>query len=165
MSTTSATELIVTPFDAVRAQLSRQKWAVDTRDAAALPDIYASNCELVLNAGGPQGTTEVSRVRGREQIIAFMVAGWARTADSWWPGSMIHHIGTQILEPTGDGGIRCRSYATYVHVLETGATEMHGYGKYDDIWTPEDETWRLASRNMCVYGMNLTTAPATGSQA
>lgn len=166
MTTTTSTDLAalaaaMTPFDVVRAQLGRQKWAVDTRDEAALYDIYAEDGELVLNTGGPHGTSEVSRVRGRDRIISFMVAGWARTAESWWPGSMVHHIGTQIIEPTDEGTIRCRSYATYVHI-ESGATEVHGYGKYDDIWKPEDATWRLASRNMCVYGLDLSPPPEPG---
>ena len=163
MTTTTSPDLTVTPFDAVRAQLGRQKWAVDTRDEAALHDIYLEDSELVINQGGPQGRSEVMRQRGRDQIIAFMVAGWARTADTWWPGSSIHHIGTQVLEPTGDGRIRCRSYAAYVHIVESGATELHGYGTYDDVWAPEDGTWRLASRNMCIYGRDLAPAPPAGS--
>jgi hypothetical protein len=156
--TTTAPDLAISPFEAVRMQLGRQKWAVDSRDEAALRGIYLANCELILSQGGPDGATEVKRVTGRDAILAHMVAGWAGNAATWWPGSMVHHIGTQLLEPTDDGRIRCRSYATYVHIVASGATELHGYGKYDDVWGPEGGTWRLARRAVVVHGLSLTGA-------
>ena len=42
---------------------------------------------------------------------------------------------------------------------------MHGYGMYDDVWKREGQTWRLASRNVCIYGRNPAPAPATKSHA
>lgn len=148
-------DLTMSPFDEVRAQLGSQKWAVDTRDAAALDGIYASDCELVLHNGGPEGSTEVARLRGCDAIIAFMVAGWERTAADWYPGSMVHHVGTPVIEPADGGRISCRSYATYIHLRESGSTEVRGYGKYFDSWALEDGTWRLASRMTHVYGITL----------
>lgn len=143
--------LLMTPFDQVRAQLGRQKWAVDTRNQGALYNIYTRDCLLVLKQDGRE---EAARVQGRRQIIEFMTRGWA--ADLHWrPGSMIHHIGTVVLEPAENGRIRCWSYATYVHLAPDGGTELRGYGKYHDLWAEEDGLWRLQEREVHIFGLQL----------
>jgi len=40
--------LVMSPFDHVRAQLARQKWAVDTHNEGVLYNIYARDCVLLL---------------------------------------------------------------------------------------------------------------------
>lgn len=156
---TASGGLVMSPFDHVRAQLARQKWAVDSRNDGALYNLYTSDCTLIVNN---EGADEVARVRGRHEIIDYMTSGWKASADTWRPGSMIHHIGTQLLEPAEDGMIRCWSYATYVHLLESGATEIHGYGKYHDLWALEDGLWRLYEREVHVFGLRI---PARAGEA
>lgn len=148
--TTSENAFAISPLDLVRAQLGRQKWAVDTRDLDALDGIYARDCVLVLKQGG---ITEIGRVQGKAEIIAFMKRGWDANPD-FKIGDMVHHIGTELIEPTPDGRIRCRTYALYVH-LEGGKTELHGYGKYHDYWTLEGSEWRLAEREVHLFGLEL----------
>jgi hypothetical protein len=143
--------LLMSPFDHVRAQLARQKWAVDTHSEGALYNIYTRDCTLILKQDGKD---EVARVRGREAIIAIMAKGWKANLD-WRPGSMIHHIGTLLIEPAPEGLIRCWSYATYVHLTAAGATEIHGYGKYHDLWAEEDAMWRLQEREVHIFGLKL----------
>lgn len=144
-------DLTMNPYDEVRAQLGRQKWAVDSHDTEALADIYTRDCTLILKA--PDGR-ELGRQSGRETIIRFIKEGWAANTD-WTPGSMIHHIGTDLIEPGEGGMIRCRSYALYIHLVEAGGTEIHGYGKYYDLWALEDGHWRLHQREVHLHGMKL----------
>lgn len=146
-------DLTMNPYDEVRAQLGRQKWAVDSRDADALSGIYTRDCTLILKEAGER---ELARQSGRDKIIGFIKQGWAANTD-WKPGSMIHHIGTELIEPAEGGMIRCRSYALYVHLVESGATEIHGYGKYHDLWSLEDGAWRLHLREVHLHGMKLPT--------
>lgn len=148
--TTTAAGIAVGPLDRVRAQLGRQKWAVDTRDLAALDGIYAADCLLVLKK---EGQAEIARVRGKGEIIAFMKRGWDANPD-FRVGDMIHHIGTELIEPTMDGRIRCRTYALYVHV-EGGKTVLHGYGKYHDYWVADGDEWRLAEREVHLFGLDI----------
>jgi hypothetical protein len=145
----SATEQVLT-------QLARQKWAADFRDASALESIYTADAEQVIYTCGPGGPTEVSRVRGRDEIVRFQVAGWERTADTWFPGKSIHLIGSCVAERTADGRIRCRSYASYFGLTQTSTAELRGYATYDDLWALEDGVWRLAYRETYTYGVELT---------
>ena len=78
----------MSPVEQVLAQLGRQKWAVDTRDAAALTGLYTADSAQVIYQAGPDGRTEIARSRGRDEIIAGITAGWARTAAIWYPGAM-----------------------------------------------------------------------------
>jgi hypothetical protein len=39
----------------------------------------------------------------RDEIIGGVVARWARTAGSWYPGAMIHQIGSRVIEPFDAG--------------------------------------------------------------
>jgi hypothetical protein len=38
----------MSPLEQVQAQLARQKWAVDTRDAQALADLYTADSAQVI---------------------------------------------------------------------------------------------------------------------
>lgn len=149
--TTTKHGIEVGPLDLVRAQLGRQKWAVDTRDLAALEGIYTQGCILLIKK---EGREQIARIEGKAEIIAFMKRGWDSNPE-FKVGDMIHHIGTELIEPTADGRIRCRTYALYIHV-EGGKTVMHGYGKYHDYWTVEDGQWRLAEREVHIYGLDLS---------
>jgi SnoaL-like domain len=147
---TESGALVMSPFDHVRAQLSRQKWAVDSQNAAALWNIYAANYTLVLKH---EGKEETARIVGRDDVIAFQSRGFNNVTPR--VGSMIHHIGTVMVEPAENGMIRCWSYANYVHVVESGATESHGYGKYHDLWTFEEGLWRLLEREVHIFGLDV----------
>lgn len=141
----------MSPFDEVRAQLARQKWAIDSHDGTALAKLYCADCTLVIKDAGER---EYGRQNGRETILGFIERGWAANS-GWRPGSMIHHIGTELVEPADDGKIRCHSYALYVHLVASGATEIHGYGKYHDLWAREDGAWKLYHREVHLFGMTL----------
>ncbi len=160
-SRTASGALVMSPFDHVRAQLARQKWAVDTRDAGALYDLYTADCTLVIKN---EGADEVARVRGRQPIIDYMTSGWQASAETWRPGSMIHQIGTQLIESAENGMIRCWSYATYVHLVASGATEIRGYGKYHDLFTLEDGLWRLHEREVHVFGLRIVPRTDRGGE-
>jgi hypothetical protein len=142
----------MSPIEQVLAQLGRQKWAIDTRDEEMLHALYTPDSAQVVYRGGPSGRTEMARHSGRDQIIGGIVAGWARSADTWYPGAMIHQIGSHVIEPAGDGRIRCRSYASFL-ALDIGETPvLKGYGIYDDIWVLDDGEWRLAFRETVMFG-------------
>jgi len=136
----------------VLAQLGRQKWAVDSRDADALRSIYTADSVQLIYRAGPTGRVEIDRRRGREEIIGATVSGWERSADSWYPGAMIHQIGSHVVEPLAEGQIRCRSYASIFGLDGSGAAVLKGYGTYDDVWTLDDGEWRLAERETVLYG-------------
>jgi hypothetical protein len=106
--------IAMSPVEQVLAQLGRQKWAVDTRDAAALKSLYTADSAQVIYQAGPDGRTEIARSRGRDEIIGAITAGWARTAATWYPGAMIHQIGSVVPDPAAGGRIRCRSYASFL---------------------------------------------------
>ncbi len=142
----------MSPAEQVLAQLGRQKWAVDARDAEALRGLYTADSEQVIYRGGPQGRTEVSRLRGRDEIIAGITTGWARTAGAWYPGATIHLIGSHVIDPLDDGRLRCRSYAAYLGLDPAGVPVLQSYGAYDDIWAPDEGEWRLAARETVLYG-------------
>lgn len=142
----------MSPAEQVLTQLGRQKWAVDTRDAQLLHGLYTADCEQVIYRGGPEGRTEIARSRGREEIIGGITAGWARSAATWYPGSMIHQIGSHVIEPIDGGRIRCRSYASFLALDAAGAPVLKGYGSYDDIWVPDKGEWRLAYRETVMFG-------------
>jgi hypothetical protein len=142
----------MSPAEQVLAQLGRQKWAVDARDAGALRPLYTAGSEHVLYRGGPEGRTELARSRGREEIIAGITAGWARTAATWYPGATLHLIGSHVIEPLGGGRMRCRSYAAYLALDPAGTPCVRSYGAYDDIWVPDEGEWRLAYRETVMYG-------------
>jgi hypothetical protein len=142
----------MSPAEQVLAQLGRQKWAVDARDAEALRPLYTADSEHVLYHGGPEGRTELARSRGRDEIIAGIRAGWARTAATWYPGATLHLIGSHVIEPLGGGRIRCRSYAAYLALDPAGTPGVRSYGAYDDIWVPDEGEWRLAYRETVMYG-------------
>lgn len=142
----------MSPVEQVLAQLGRQKWAVDTRDAEALERLYTADSTQVIYQGGPEGRTEIARSRGRDEIIGGITAGWARSAATWYPGAMIHQIGSHVIEPAGEGRIRCRSYASFLTLDAVGAPVLKGYGSYDDIWVLDDGEWRLAFRETVMYG-------------
>ena len=146
----------MSPVEQVHAQLARQKWAVDTRDAEALKDLYTADSVQVIYQGGPDGRREIARSRGRDEIIAGIIAGWERTAATWYPGAMIHQIGSVLTEPAGDDRIRCRSYASILALDAAGAAVLRGYLTYDDIWALDAEEWRLASRETVMYGYPLS---------
>ena len=151
-TTGPAAELTMSPAEQVLAQLGRQKWAVDARDAEALHPLYTSDSEHVLYRGGPEGRTELARSRGRDAIIAGITAGWARTAAMWYPGATLHLIGSQVIEPLAGGRMRCRSYAAYLALDPAGTPGVRSYGAYDDIWVPDEGEWRLAYRETVMYG-------------
>jgi hypothetical protein len=142
----------MSPAEQVQAQLARQKWAVDTRDAELLTGLYTADCEQVIYRGGPEGRTEIARSRGRDQIISGITAGWERSAATWYPGSMIHQIGSCITEPATGGRIRCRSYASFLALDPAGSPVLKGYGTYDDLWVLDDGEWRLAFRESVMFG-------------
>ena len=136
----------------VLAQLGRQKWAIDTRDADALTALYTADSAQVVYQGGAAGRKEISRLRGRDEIIGTITAGWERTAATWYPGAMVHQIGSVLTEPAGDGRIRCRSYASFLALDPAGAPVLKGYGAYDDTWVLDEGEWRLADRETVLYG-------------
>ena len=146
----------MSPVEQVQAQLARQKWAVDDRDAEALRDLYTADSAQVIYQGGPDGRKEIARSRGRDEIIAGIIAGWERTAAAWYPGALIHQIGSVLTEPAGDGRIRCRSYASILALDAAGAAVLRGYLSYDDIWTLDAGEWRLAFRETVMYGYPLS---------
>ena len=80
----------------------------------------------MIYQGGPDGRREIARSRGRDEIIGGIIAGWERTAATWYPGSMIHQIGSVLAEPAGDGRIRCRSYASILALDAAGAPVLQG---------------------------------------
>ena len=145
----------VSPLEQVQAQLARQKWAVDTRDADALRGLYTAASAQVIYQGGPDGR-EIARSQGRDEIIAGIVAGWERTAETWYPGSMIHQIGSVLAEPAADGRIRCRSYASILALDPASVPVLKGYLAYDDIWALDAGEWRLAYRETVMYGYPLS---------
>jgi SnoaL-like domain len=142
----------MSPVEQVQAQLGRQKWAVDTRDAEALERFYTADSAQVIYRGGPDGREELAWSRGRDEIIGGITAGWARTAATWYPGAMIHQIGSVTTEPAGDDRIRCRSYASFLALDPAGVPVLKGYATYDDIWAQDEGEWRLAYRETVMYG-------------
>lgn len=146
----TSTQLSAT--EQVLAQLGRQKWAIDERDADALRALYTADSRQVIYRGGPNGREEISRRAGREEIIGGILAGWERSADTWYPGQMLHQIGSHVIEPIEPGRIRCRSYASFLGLDATGAPTLMGYGAYDDIWALDGGQWRLAERETVMYG-------------
>jgi hypothetical protein len=146
----------MSPVEQVQAQLARQKWAVDTRDAAALTDLYTADSAQVIYQGGPDGRKEIARSQGSDEIIAGITAGWERTAATWYPGALIHQIGSVLAEPAADGRIRCRSYASILALEPAGAAVLRGYLTYDDIWALDTGEWRLAYRETVMYGYPLS---------
>ena len=48
----------------------------------------------MIYQGGPDGRKEIARSHGRDEIIGGITAGWERTAATWYPGAMIHLIGS-----------------------------------------------------------------------
>ena len=146
----------MSPLEQVRAQLARQKWAVDTRDAEALADLYTADSAQVIYQDGPDGRREIARSRGRDEIIAGIVAGWERTAATWYSGALIHQIGSVLAEPAGDERIRCRCYASILALDAAGAAVLRGYLSYDDIWALDAGEWRLAYRETVMFGYALS---------
>jgi hypothetical protein len=140
------------PAEQVLTRLARQKWAVDTRDADALKPLYTTDSAQAVYQGGPEGRTELTRSRGRDEVIGSITAGWARTAATWYPGAMIHQIGGQFAEPEGENRMRCRCYASLLGLDAAGAPVLKGYASYDDIWALEEGEWRLAYRETVLYG-------------
>jgi SnoaL-like domain len=137
----------------VLARLGQQKWAVDARDAGALQPIYTAGSVQVIYRGGPAGRTEIDRRQGRDEIISATVSGWERSADTWYPGALIHQIGSHVIEPLAEGRIRCRSYASILGLDASGTAVLKGYATYDDVWTLDDDgEWRLAERETVLYG-------------
>ena len=144
------------PVQQVQAQLARQKWAVDARDADALKGLYTADSAQVIYQGGPDGRREIARSHGRDEIIGGITAGWGRSAATWYPGAMIHQIGSVLTEPAGDDRIRCRSYASILALDAAGAAVLRGYLSYDDIWTLDAGEWRLAFRETVMFGYPLS---------
>jgi hypothetical protein len=144
------------PTEQVLSQLARQKWAVDTRDAVLLRAVYTADSEQVIYRGGPQGQEEFSRLRGRDEIVDHITAGWARSAATWYPGKMIHQIGSCLVEPAGERRIRCRSYASFLGLDEAGTPVLKGYGSYDDMFVLDGGRWLLARRENVIYGLALS---------
>ena len=142
----------MSPVEQVQAQLARQKWAVDTRDAELLTGLYTADSAQVIYQGGPDGRREIARSRGRDEIIAGITAGWERTAATWYPGALIHQIGSVLAEQAADGRIRCRSYASFLALDPAGSPVLKGYAAYDDIWALDEGEWRLAYRETVMYG-------------
>jgi len=142
----------MSPADQVLAQLGRQKWAVDTRDAEVLRGLYTVGSEQVIYQDGPRGRTEIARSHGREEIIAGITASWARSAGTWYPGATIHLIGSHVIDPLDDGRMRCRSYAAFLGLDPAGAPGLKGYGTYEDVWVSDEGQWRLAYRETVMYG-------------
>ena len=142
----------MSPLQQVQAQLARQKWAVDTRDAEALAALYTADSVQVIYQAGPDGRTEIARSQGRDEVIGAITAGWARTTATWFPGSLIHQIGSVLAEPAPGGRIRCRSYASFLALDPDGTPFLKGYGSYDDIWTLDEGEWRLAYRETTMHG-------------
>ena len=142
----------MSPFEQVQAQLARQKWAVDARDADALRPLYTADSAQVIYAGGPDGRKEIVRNHGRDEILAGITAGWARTAATWYPGQMLHQIGSVLVEPADGGAIRCRSYCSFLALDPAGTPHLKGYAAYDDRWALEEGEWLLAYRETTMYG-------------
>jgi hypothetical protein len=142
----------MSPVEQVLAQLARQKWAVDARDVEALTALYTADSAQVIYQAGPGGRAEISRARGRDAIIAAITAGWARTAATWYPGQLLHQIGSVLPEPAPDGQIRCRSYASFLALDDDAVPVLKGYGSYDDRWALDDGQWRLSYRETIMYG-------------
>jgi hypothetical protein len=71
---------------------------------------------------------------------------------TWYPGALIHQIGSVVTEPAGDGRIRCRSYASFLALDPAGTPVLKGYGTYDDLWVLDEGEWRLADRETVMYG-------------
>lgn len=142
----------MSPYEQVQAQLARQKWLVDARDAAALVPLYTADSTQVIYQAGPDGRREIIRNSGRDAIIAGITAGWERSAATWYPGSMIHQIGSVVTEPADGGQVRCRSYASFLGLEPGGVPVLRGYATYDDLWALEDGQWRLAHRETVMHG-------------
>ena len=94
----------------------------------------------------------MSRLHGRDEIIAGITTGWARTAATWFPGATIHLIGSHVIDPLDDGRLRCRSYAAYLGLDPAGVPALKSYAAYDDVWAVDAGEWRLAYRETVLYG-------------
>ena len=74
----------------VLAQLGRQKRAVDTRDAER-PHGSLHGRQRPGGRPGRAGRAQgANRLRGRDEIIGAITAGWERTAATRYPGALIH---------------------------------------------------------------------------
>lgn len=145
------------PVEQVLAQLGRQKWAADFRDVDALRSLYTEDSHQVIYRHGPHGRTEIARSRSRDEILVGIKAGWDATADTWYPGQLIHLIGSHVIEPVDAERVRCRSYAAILALDTTGASVLKGYAAYDDVWVGDVSTgWLLASRETVLYGHTPT---------
>jgi hypothetical protein len=152
----------MSPAEQVMARLGLQKWAIDTRDAQALRDLYTADSAQVVYQGGPDGRKEIARSHNREEIIGVIAAGWARTAATWYPGAMIHQIGSVAIETEAAGRMRCRSYASVLALDPAGVPFVKGYASYDDIWVLDEGEWRLANRETVMYGYPLHATESRG---
>ena len=106
----------------------------------------------MIYQGGPDGRKEIARSRGRDEIIGGITAGWERTAATWYPGAMIHQIGSVLAEPAGDGRIRCRSLRVVPGDGPGGRPGPEGLRDLRRHLGAGQGEWRLAYRETVMYG-------------
>jgi hypothetical protein len=124
----------------IQSLLVRQKFLVDGRDPASLPECYTADFVLSMSFNGAKPTV----VRGRDAVISEIVAGWAR-AEAEGRAAHVHFLGPAEITPTAPGRARARSMCLYV---DSASGRIAGWGDYTDDVVRGADGWRLAARTL-----------------
>ncbi len=132
-------------------------WALDTRDWAALSDVFTPDATAGL--GGTQA--------GLDQIID-------RVSSALRPFPATQHIVTNHAISIDDSALRessairegstatSRCYVQAVHVWESGELYTIG-GRYEDRFVRSADGWRISHRDLIVQWTNPVRKQTTGS--
>jgi SnoaL-like protein len=146
---------------AVEDQLSihdlyaRYSWALDTGDTEAYVQLFAP--DAVVHENAPGGATQI---RGHGEIREFVLR-FHRNPD--FPGRQ-HRISQIVISPDPDGRADHWHVRSYVLTTETsdGYSPMVfwcGYG--DDVVAKIDGRWRIVSRSIRPWGVEMFTPQRT----
>jgi 3-phenylpropionate/cinnamic acid dioxygenase small subunit len=112
---------------------SRYAYAFDGADADAWTALFTENGRFA-----PPGVDDVV---GAEALRAFVAA---RSDDA--PG--MRHVISNVLVQGTDAGARGSAYFLCFRLGPDGRFRLRNFGRYDDEFVREGETWKIASRTV-----------------
>ena len=129
-------------MEAIRKLLAVYCSALDVWDIRTLETLFSREARLAV----PTWNLEF---QGREAIMRF----FEEHSHSEWK-DLRHYFANLAIEPAGSG---YKSFAYFHETASLGADSVIGWGTLEDVFTREDNAWKISSRIITVMALTPIT--------
>jgi hypothetical protein len=127
--------------DAVRHLLAAAKHLKDAEDPIGFAEVWSKNAELTIHSNDRQ----LGPLFGREAIMEFYRANWARGSHGSGEGRETHVAENPYVEALGEDRFRATHSAIFA-AMSNATPILIGFGEFRDEIVKEDGQWRIDIR-------------------